>query len=931
MRAPRAIALVVQIGLASALVLAGATPLRGETAPPPESGPPPVPVSGVASPASAESLTIDEAVNLLGLFDAPDGGPSRARSDDEARPRRGGPRPERPAERAEASRARPAEPGPERAAGTAARTQPQDESGAEPTAVGWTQLREHFLSRARRIEALAREHLPRLAREALEDAKAGRVSRPVLQATGLLALLLVSVLWPLRRLSRGRGDVSVCLEYPAELRGTFCVRLSRRKASSRKARIVGPEEARRARDRAGSARLESHGVTREARFGGVPCDAHYVSVDGFFQTQDSDEVVATRFEEKEVQVQRGEAARIAFDLRPRFCPVEVKVCWDRRPVPDALVALRGAPGSLRSARGGAVNLPLSRGTHTLVVGSSDRVSEQAIEVASFQPIHTVIDLADREHVLFTGCPPAVQPYLNNDAPTAARELERDGQTALSHLLLARFHEERDQQESAARHYETAGELQRAAELRLALAQPEQAAALLERAGDDEGAAELFRSSGQYARAGEAYARAEDFASAAECFREVGDVERLIDALAKQGSRFAASQVALEHGDRSSAIRCLEQLVVTEPDYVSGAQQLAGLYGDEGHTDLAIRKLEELLATQGEEQTPIEAIDRLAQLLEQSGDIERALLMLERVRRLDAAFPNIATRIEALRKRRSAAQPGAVAAAAAGAGFSGEFRYEILEELGRGGMGIVFKARDRRLGRVVALKRLPDNLRDHPRAVDLFLREARAAAALNHPNIVTLFDAGQEGDTCYITMELLEGLPLNKILHQRGRLSTAHVAKLGGQIATGLQYAHEQGVVHRDIKTANLFFTHKKVVKVMDFGLAKMVEEVRRATTVIGGTPYYMAPEQAAGEQIDGRADVYALGITFYEMLTGVVPFREGDVQFHHRHTPPPDPRGAVGDIPPAMAELVLEMLAKKPEDRVASAGQVLARLQQIVS
>ena len=217
-----------------------------------------------------------------------------------------------------------------------------------------------------------------------------------------------------------------------------------------------------------------------------------------------------------------------------------------------------------------------------------------------------------------------------------------------------------------------------------------------------------------------------------------------------------------------------------------------------------------------------------------------------------------------------------------------------------------------------------------RAIELFLREARAAAALNHPNIVTLFDAGQEGDTCYITMELLEGLPLNRVMRQRGRLSTAHVAKLGGQIATGLQYAHEQGVVHRDIKTANLFFTNKKVVKVMDFGLAKMVEEVRRSTTVIGGTPYYMAPEQAAGDQVDGRADIYALGITFFEMLTGHVPFREGDVQFHHRHTPPPDPREGVADIPPAMAELVLHMMAKKPEDRCASASAVLSRLQQIV-
>jgi len=296
----------------------------------------------------------------------------------------------------------------------------------------------------------------------------------------------------------------------------------------------------------------------------------------------------------------------------------------------------------------------------------------------------------------------------------------------------------------------------------------------------------------------------------------------------------------------------------------------------------------------------------------------------------AATPFV--RIEGLRKRRSKANSSAsdmATVSGAADAFSQEFRYEILEEVGRGGMGIVFKARDRRLGRVVALKRLPDNLRDHPKAVELFLREARAAASLNHPNIVTLFDAGQEGDTFFITMELLEGMPLQKILQSRKRLNAPHVVKLGGQIATGLQYAHEEGIVHRDIKTANLFFTNKKTMKIMDFGLAKMTEEVRRSTTVIGGTPYYMAPEQSAGERVDHRADLYALGVTFYELLVGRVPFREGDVAFHHRHTQPPDPREEAPDIPDAVAALVLKLLEKRPGDRVQSAREVCEELQRI--
>jgi serine/threonine-protein kinase len=151
-----------------------------------------------------------------------------------------------------------------------------------------------------------------------------------------------------------------------------------------------------------------------------------------------------------------------------------------------------------------------------------------------------------------------------------------------------------------------------------------------------------------------------------------------------------------------------------------------------------------------------------------------------------------------------------------------------------------------------------------------------------------------------------------------------------QVAKGLHYAHEQRIVHRDIKTGNLFFTKNNTIKIMDFGLAKMLEEVWRASTVVGGTPYYMAPEQSLGQAVDPLADLYALGVTFFELLTGRVPFAEGDVAFHHRHTPAPDPRDHVADIPHAFAELVLEMMAKEPDARPATAAVIRGRLQEII-
>ena len=179
------------------------------------------------------------------------------------------------------------------------------------------------------------------------------------------------------------------------------------------------------------------------------------------------------------------------------------------------------------------------------------------------------------------------------------------------------------------------------------------------------------------------------------------------------------------------------------------------------------------------------------------------------------------------------------------------------------MGVVYKARDKHLGRVVALKRLTENLRGHPTAIAFFEREARAAAALNHPNIVMVYDAGSENGHYFITMEYLQGTTLEQILRARGAMSRAdrRGARHAGLRGPALR-AHEQASSTATSRPRTCSSRASASVKIMDFGLAKMVEEVRKGATMIGGTPYYMAPEQAAGENVDHRADLYALGVTF---------------------------------------------------------------------
>jgi tRNA A-37 threonylcarbamoyl transferase component Bud32 len=272
---------------------------------------------------------------------------------------------------------------------------------------------------------------------------------------------------------------------------------------------------------------------------------------------------------------------------------------------------------------------------------------------------------------------------------------------------------------------------------------------------------------------------------------------------------------------------------------------------------------------------------------------------------------------------------ALAADAAPAVTPAGGRYEIQAELGRGGMGVVYRARDTRLDRVVALKRLPDHLRKEERFVEMLLREARSAARLNHRNIVTVYDVDHEDGSWFITMELLEGSSLGDIVRQRGRMTVRSALWVAEQALAGLGYAHERGVIHRDVKPANLFVTRDKTLKLMDFGLARIAEEARRKRTLIGGTPDYMAPEQTTGASVDARADLYALGASLFELLTGQVPFTEGDLLHHHRETPAPDPRAHADGVPDALAELVLALLAKEPEARPASAVLALERIRAI--
>jgi len=260
------------------------------------------------------------------------------------------------------------------------------------------------------------------------------------------------------------------------------------------------------------------------------------------------------------------------------------------------------------------------------------------------------------------------------------------------------------------------------------------------------------------------------------------------------------------------------------------------------------------------------------------------------------------------------------------------RYRIVRRLGAGGMANVYLAEDGQLGRRVAIKILNDRFSEDESFVERFEREAKSAAGLSHPNIVSIYDRGEAEGTYYIAMEVVEGKTLKEVIRASGRLRPAQAIAYTRQILSALRFAHRNGIVHRDIKPHNILVGPEERLKVTDFGIARAGASQMTETGSIMGTAQYLSPEQARGAQVTGASDLYSVGIVLYEMLTGEVPFT-GDtpveIAMKHLNEPPKPPSSRAPGIPADLDRVVVRALAKTPDDRYTSAEELDSDLARI--
>ncbi|MGB0591275.1 MAG: protein kinase domain-containing protein [Myxococcota bacterium] len=516
-----------------------------------------------------------------------------------------------------------------------------------------------------------------------------------------------------------------------------------------------------------------------------------------------------------------------------------------------------------------------------------------------------------------------------DPALLALVLAGTGDSAGAARLLGEQAEDRGSLQEAAEHWLKAGDPRRAAKLLGRDGRHQEAAKLYASLGDHAAEASALLEAGNFQAAGEAFIHAAQFRAAGRAFLRSGDIPKATTALSKAHAWLEVARVHHNQGDEAACLDALMKIARDHVSYEEAQTHIADIHRAAGRAQAAYTTYQALVSHRVSEDRVEPVVRRwvvaMAEILFKNGNTDEGLACLESLEEQGLMTPQLRERIDAL------GQPTASQAdlhAVATFELPEHERYEFVDRLGEGGNGVIFRARDKMLAREIAIKMIGRTKLPSDMARTFFLREARMAAQLNHPNIVTIYDLGQIEDRMYIAMELIDGESLAETLETPGStLDWERAEPIVDQLCAALDYAHERDVVHQDVKLENVMVTGDGAVKLMDFGLARAYQRGQEATNVVMGTPLYMSPEQIRGQDVDHRTDIYALGVTLYRIFTGTWPYRKGNIMDAHRRSPVPDPRVDAPDLSEDFATIIAATMAKLPSDRPDCAAEVSKALK----